>query len=67
MAEHCLYDLYLHGAAVILTLESVFGTSISVILGEEVLTFNIALGFCLIFIAIITSETKLKFLQKPHS
>ena len=42
-------------AAVILTLESVFGTAISVILGEEVLTFNIAFGFCLIFIAIITS------------
>lgn len=54
-------------AAVILTLESVFGTAISVILGEEELTFNIAFGFCLIFIAIITSETKLKFLQKPHS
>lgn len=51
-------------AAVILTLESVFGTAISVILGEEVLTFNIALGFCLIFLAIITSETKLKFLKK---
>ncbi len=50
-------------AAVILTLESVFGTAISVILGQEVLTFNIVLGFCLIFFAIITSETKLKFLR----
>ena len=53
--------------AVILTLESVFGTAISVILGVESLTFNIALGFCLIFIAIITSETKLDFLNKKRS
>lgn len=53
-------------AAVILTLESVFGTAISVILGEEVLTFNIALGFCLIFIAVLTSETKLGFLRRKE-
>ncbi len=51
-------------AAVILTLESVFGTAISVVLGEEVLTFNIALGFCLIFFAVLTSETKLRFLRR---
>ncbi len=50
-------------AAVILTLESVFGTAISVVLGEETLTFNIVLGFCLIFFAILTSETKLEFLH----
>ena len=53
-------------AAVILTLESVFGTAISVILGEEVLTFNIALGFCLIFLAVLTSETKLGFLRRKE-
>lgn len=53
--------------AVILTLESVFGSAISVILGVESLTFNIALGFCLIFTAIITSETKLDFLNKKRS
>lgn len=53
--------------AVILTLESVFGSAISVILGVESLTFNIALGFFLIFIAIITSETKLDFLYKKRS
>lgn len=50
--------------AVILTLESVFGTLISVVLGQEELTFGIALGFCLIFFAIITSETKLSFLKR---
>lgn len=53
--------------AVILTLESVFGSAISVILGVESLTFSIALGFFLIFIAIITSETKLDFLNKKRS
>lgn len=53
-------------AAVILTLESVFGTAFSVLLGEESLTFNIALGFCLIFVAILTSETKLEFLRKKE-
>lgn len=53
--------------AVILTLESVFGSAISVILGVESLTSNIALGFFLIFIAIITSETKLDFLNKKRS
>lgn len=53
-------------AAVILTLESVFGTAFSVLLGEESLTFSIALGFCLIFVAILTSETKLEFLRKKE-
>lgn len=50
--------------AVILTLESVFGTAISVALGQENLTFGIVLGFCLIFCAILTSETKLSFLRR---
>lgn len=50
--------------AVILTLESVFGTAISVVLGQENLTFGIVLGFCLIFCAILTSETKLSFLRR---
>lgn len=50
--------------AVILTLESVFGTAISVALGQENLTFGIVLGFCLIFCAILTSETKLSFLKR---
>ncbi len=53
-------------AAVILTLESVFGTAISVVLSEEVLTFNIALGFFLIFFAVLTSETKLAFLRRKE-
>lgn len=51
-------------ASIILMLESVFGATISVIVGQEILTFGIVLGFALIFIAILISETKLDFLLK---
>lgn len=51
-------------AAVIMTLESVFGTALSIIMGQEDMTFKIGLGFCLIFIAVLISETKLEFLKK---
>lgn len=51
-------------AALIMTLESVFGTALSIVLGQEILTAGIIIGFILIFIAIIISETKLEFLKK---
>lgn len=51
-------------AAVILSLESVFGTIISAFLGEEDITFKIVFGFVLIFVAVVVSETKLDFLFK---
>jgi len=54
-------------AAVIMTLESVFGTVLSIILGKEILTAGILTGFCLIFIAILISETKLKIIGKNDS
>ncbi len=50
--------------AVIMTLESVFGTALSIIMGQENITVKIAFGFCLIFVAIFISETKLEFLRK---
>ena len=53
-------------AAVIMTLESVFGTALSVAMGQEMMTFNIGLGFGLIFCAILISETKLSFLKKKR-
>lgn len=53
-------------AAVIMTLESVFGTALSIALGQETLTFSIILGFVLIFTAILISETKLDFLRKKR-
>lgn len=53
-------------AAVILSLESVFGTIISAFLGEEDVTFKIVFGFVLIFVAVVVSETKLDFLIKKR-
>ncbi len=57
---------YIHpsSVAVILSLESVFGVIFSVFMGKESLTIKITLGFLLIFIAVIISETKLSFLKK---
>lgn len=51
-------------ASLILSLESVFGVAFSVIFYGEILTLKVILGFILIFIAIIISETKLSFLKK---
>ncbi len=49
--------------AILLSLESVFGVLFSVAFGER-LTPRLILGFCLIFIATIVSETKLSFLRR---
>lgn len=54
-------------AAVILTLESVFGTLFSALLGEEELSFRLVLGFALVFISVLISETKLSFLKNIKS
>jgi len=51
-------------ASMILTLESVFGTMLSIILGYENLTAGVVFGFVLIFFAIVMSETKFSFLKK---
>jgi len=51
-------------AAIILSLESVFGVLFSIIFYKEVLNLKTAIGFFLIFAAIIISETKLEFLRK---
>lgn len=48
-------------AAILLSLESVFGILFSVLLGYEALTPKLILGFALIFAAVILSETKLSF------
>lgn len=54
-------------ASIILSLESVFGVIFSVIFYGEVLTKQVILGFVLIFLAIIISETKLSFLKKKKN
>lgn len=50
--------------ALILSLESVFGVIFSIMVGAETVTARLLVGFVVIFIAIIVSETKLEFLQK---
>ena len=54
-------------AAIILSLESVFGVLFSVVLYGEQITPRLFIGFMLIFISIIISETKLSFLSKKSS
>lgn len=54
-------------AAIILSLESVFGVLFSVIFYHEVITPRLFLGFLLIFTAVIISETKLSFLFKSRN
>lgn len=51
-------------AAIILSLESVFGVLFSILLYGEKVTPQIGVGFVLIFVAIIISETKLSFIKK---
>lgn len=51
-------------AAILLTLESVFGALLSVIFYHETLTPRLILGFTLIFFSVVLAETKLSFLPK---
>jgi drug/metabolite transporter (DMT)-like permease len=51
-------------AAIILSLESVFGVVFSVIFLYEQISTRLFLGFCLIFVAVIISETKLSFIKR---
>jgi drug/metabolite transporter (DMT)-like permease len=51
-------------AAVIMTLESVFGAAASVFLTGELMSFKLFCGFLLTFLAVIISETKLEFFRK---
>ena len=55
-------------AAMIMTLESVFGVLTSVLFYGEVVTGKMLLGFLLIFLAVLFSEVKLPFFKghKPE-
>ena len=53
-------------AAIILCLESVFGSILSVIVLNEIFTSKMVLGCLTIFVAIITTETKWAFLKKKE-
>ena len=45
-------------AAVLLSLESVFGVFFSILFGQEIMTLQIGLGFVIIFISVLITETK---------
>ncbi len=51
-------------ASLILSLEAVFGVIFSVVFYGEAVTLKTAVGFVLIFAAVVVSETKLSFLKK---
>lgn len=51
-------------ASLLLSLESVFGVAFSVAFGREESSVKLYIGFLLIFIAVVISETKLSFLKK---
>ena len=53
-------------ASIILSLESVFGVLFSVLFYHEEITLRIFIGFVLIFVAVIISETKLSFLKRKQ-
>ena len=50
-------------AAIILSLESVFGVLFSVVFTGEQLTLRLVIGFIFIFVAVLISETKLSFIK----
>lgn len=52
------------GASILLSLESVFGVFFSVLYYGETVTPRLALGFLLIFCAVVISETKCSFLKR---
>lgn len=53
-------------ASILLSLEAVFGVLFSVLFYDEKLTVRITIGFCLVFAAILISETKLSFLRRKR-
>lgn len=54
-------------ASLLLSLESVFGVAFSVAFGREESSVKLYVGFALIFVAVIISETKLAFLKKSKA
>ena len=54
-------------AAIILCLESVFGSLLAVLFLGDIFSGKMIIGCVLIFAAIITTETRFSFLKKPES
>lgn len=54
-------------ASILLSLESVFGVLFSVLFYHDPVTVRLLLGFGLIFVAVVCSETKFSFLKKKQA
>ena len=54
-------------ASILLSLESVFGVLFSVLFYHDPVTARLLLGFGLIFVAVVCSETKFSFLKKKQA
>lgn len=54
-------------ASILLSLESVFGVLFSVLFYQDPVTARLLLGFGLIFVAVVCSETKFSFLKKKQA
>ncbi len=50
-------------ASILLTLEAVFGTLVSVIFYHEKMDIRLVIGFAVMFVSVLISETKLSFLK----
>ena len=53
-------------AAIIMSMEAVFGAVLSILLFGEILTYQMVLGMFIVFAAIIIAETKLGFIKQIH-
>lgn len=53
-------------SSLLMSLESVFGVAFSMLFYHEVLTLQIGLGFAFIFVAVVISETELKFFKRKN-
>ncbi len=51
----------------IVSTEAVFAVLVSMLFGEEHLSLQIAIGFAVIFLSLIVSETGLKFLKRKKA
>lgn len=54
-------------ASLLLSLESVFGVILSVMFSSEEVSLRVFIGFVIIFLAVIWSETKFSFLKKKEN
>lgn len=53
-------------AAIILSLESVFGALLAIVVLKEAVTFNFVMGSMIVFIGVLLAQTKLSFIRNSN-